>query len=60
VIVSLLTKNMARPETIRFFMTERGQLVIVGVWVMILFAVDVGLVLLAWVRFRRDQLIEIR
>lgn len=60
VLLSVLTKNVARPETVKFLISPRGQLLMVGAWILILSAVDVGLIVLAWARFRRDQLIEIR
>jgi fucose permease len=60
VILSLLGKHTAPAEALRFVASERGQLMIVSAWLLIFGAVDLALVLLAWGRFRRDQLIEIR
>lgn len=59
-MLSLLPKHAASSETIRFIVSARGQLIVVGVWIAIFGALDVALVLLAYARFRRDQLIEIR
>jgi hypothetical protein len=60
VAVSKLGKTVAPDEATQFVKSARGQLIMVGAWIGILLVADIGLLLLAWARFRRDRLIEIR
>jgi ABC-2 type transport system permease protein len=58
--VSALTPGFASPQTIRFLTNTSGQLIVIAVWFVLLSGADLALMFLAWGRFRRDRLIEIR
>ena len=60
VAIGNLGPKIAPAEATAFVRSTRGQMIIVGSWAILLGVADLCLLLLAWTRFQRDRLIEIR